>query len=492
MALTRIDSNMFSGSPTQLDYKQSVRCATTASITLSGLQTIDGISVVDLDRVLVKDQGTASQNGIYVVSTGAWARSSDMDISNEVTSGAFCYVEAGTSNAASGWALSTTGAIVVGSTNLTYVQITGLGQVTVTSGLTKTGNTISVASGGVTAAKLNADVFTTARSQTNQTLTDASNVVYASAGPSGSAFSFRNKIIGGDFTTNPWQRGTSFTAPAHGAYTADRFVVGHSMDGVVNVIKTADAPTATQAGSFTQHCLHVDVTTADTSIAATQYYSCYQMVEGLNAACFGFGQAGTRYVTLSFWHKHTKTGIYCVSIGNGACGRSYVAEYTQAVTDVWEKAVITIPVDTSGTWLYDNGVGIRLWFTLAAGTSYQTTANTWTAGNYLATANQVNALDSTANNFKIALVQLEAGSVATPFEHRPYGTELALCQRYFFRGVYAYATNPTPFFFKTTMRANPTCTPESGTTFGTSYPDLVNVISGTVGAYYTGSASAEL
>jgi hypothetical protein len=89
-------------------------------------------------------------------------------------------------------------------------------------------------------------------------------------------------------------------------------------------------------------------------------------------------------------------------------------------------------------------------------------------------------------------IQLEEGSTATPFEHRPISTELALCQRYFFRGVYTYATNPTPFFFKTTMRANPTCTPESGTTFGTSYPDLVNVISGTVGAYYTGSASAEL
>jgi hypothetical protein len=76
-----------------------------------------------------------------------------------------------------------------------------------------------------------------------------------------------------------------------------------------------------------------------------------------------------------------------------------------------------------------------LWFTLAAGTSYQTTANTWTAGNYLASANQVNALDSTANNFKIALVQLEAGSTATPFEHRPYGIELALCQRYYWKGA---------------------------------------------------------
>ena len=85
MALTRIDSNMFSGSPTELDYKQSVRCATTTNIALNGLQTIDGVSVVDLDRVLVKNQNTGSENGIYVVnSTGDWTRTIDMDVDNEL------------------------------------------------------------------------------------------------------------------------------------------------------------------------------------------------------------------------------------------------------------------------------------------------------------------------------------------------------------------------------------------------------------------------
>lgn len=246
----------------------------------------------------------------------------------------------------------------------------------------------------------------------------------------GGALGFRNKIIGGDFTTNPWKRGTSFASVIDGKYTADRFQYSFNTSSVVTINKTADAPTAAQAGVFTQHCLHVDVTTADVSTAASDFCLIGQKIEGLNATSFGFGQAGTRYVTLSFWHKHTKTGIYCVSFINSATNRSYVAEYTQAVSDLWEKAEIAVPVDTTGTWLYDNGIGLRVSFAITMGTTYHTSPNIWQAGNFLSTINQVNALDNVANNFKIALVQLEAGSTATPFENRHYGTEFELCARY--------------------------------------------------------------
>jgi predicted dinucleotide-utilizing enzyme len=462
MALTRIDSNMLSGSPTQLDYKQSVRCATTASITLSGLQTIDGISVVDLDRVLVKDQGTASQNGIYVVSTGAWARSSDMDISNEVTSGAFCYVEAGTSNAASGWALSTTGAIVVGSTNLTYVQITGLGQVTVTSGLTKTGNTISVASGGVTAAKLNADVFTTARSQTNQTLTDASNVVYASAGPSGSAFSFRNKIING---------GCQILQRSVGTLANDTSVYGQVDRWFMRVSATTVVSGTLAAAGGISSITNRGVDAANVTTTGNTYYCYGQRIESLNSVVLN-GKTVT--VSGKFYHNIGSTQTISVNLLKPNTADTYPTNGT-GVTDV-NSATFSAPTGTYTSFTVQ----------LTVGPSDATGGLELRIGSY----GLVSAL--TGREFVLADVQLEAGSTATPFEHRPISTELALCQRYFFRGVYTYATNPTPFFFKTTMRANPTCTPESGTTFGTSYPDLVNVISGTVGAYYTGSASAEL
>jgi hypothetical protein len=280
---------------------------------------------------------------------------------------------------------------------------------------------------------------------------------------------FKNKIIGGDFTTNPWQRGTSFAAIASGAYSADRWVNTQISSAVFSILRTADAPTASQAGIFTQHCLHIDITTADASLAATDRFEIGQIIEGLNSASFGFGQAGSRFVTLSFWHKHTKAGIHCVSLANSAGDRSYVAEYTQDVSDTWQKSTVTFPVDTTGTWLYDSSIGLRVRFSLAAGTNFQTTANTWTAGNFTATANQVNNLDSTANNFKIALVQLEAGQTATAFETRSVGQEISLCERYYqygdntsrnaiyFDGNVTSAINyPARKAFTQKMRASPT------------------------------------
>ena len=131
---------------TGLDIKDSVRIATTANITLSGTQTIDGVVLVAGNRVLVKDQTTASQNGIYIVASGAWTRSADFDNTpgTEVSPGSFTFVEEGTTNANSGWVLTTNGTIIIGTTALTFAQFSGAGQITAGAGLTKTGNTIDV------------------------------------------------------------------------------------------------------------------------------------------------------------------------------------------------------------------------------------------------------------------------------------------------------------------------------------------------------------
>jgi hypothetical protein len=334
-------------------------------------------------------------------------------------------------------------------------------------------------------------------------------------------FAGRNKIIGGDFTTNPWQRGTSFSAIAHAAYSADRWVVGYTTSAAQTASKAADAPTAAQAGTFTQNCLSLAVTTADTSIAAGDYMILVQVIEGLNAASFGFGQAGTRYVTLSFWVKGTKTGIHCVQVANSAGNRSYVAEYTINSTNTWEYKTITIPVDTTGTWLYDTGIGLNVRFVLMSGTTHHTSSpNTWIAGNPLATSNQVNALDSTSNTFKIALVQLEAGSVATTFDARSVGTELALCQRYLYKleadtadrgmGLVGQAYNTTgsilPFIFPVQPRTKVTGvtisgatdfsitvaassrTATTGLTFGAAFPNGVWLTGSTGGSLAAGDA----
>jgi hypothetical protein len=136
-----------------LSAKDSVQAATTANITLSGTQTIDGVTLSVGDRVLVKDQTTASQNGIYIVLSGSWTRASDFDTSAEVEKGAYVFVEGGTQNSDSGWVLSTDGTITIGSTSLSFTKFSGAGQITAGNGLTKTGNTLDVGAGtGITVA----------------------------------------------------------------------------------------------------------------------------------------------------------------------------------------------------------------------------------------------------------------------------------------------------------------------------------------------------
>jgi hypothetical protein len=133
-----------------LDTKPSVRIATVANITLSGSQSIDGITVVANDRVLVKDQTTPAQNGIYVVAAGAWARATDADSWTELVS-AYVFVEQGTVNAESGWVCSVDAGGTLGTTAVTWVQFSGAGQITAGGGLTKTGNTLDVGAGaGIT------------------------------------------------------------------------------------------------------------------------------------------------------------------------------------------------------------------------------------------------------------------------------------------------------------------------------------------------------
>jgi hypothetical protein len=151
-----------------LDVKASVRAATTANITLSGTQTIDGVAVIAGDRVLVKDQSTASANGIYVVAASTWSRSTDADTDAEVHAGMFTFVEEGTTNADTGWVLSTNNPIVVGSTSLTFAQFSGTGQITAGAGLTKTGNTID-AVGTSNRITVNADSIDIASTYVGQT-----------------------------------------------------------------------------------------------------------------------------------------------------------------------------------------------------------------------------------------------------------------------------------------------------------------------------------
>lgn len=134
-----------------LSIKAAARLATTANITLSGEQTIDSVAAVAGDRVLVKNQSTPSENGIYLVSASAWSRTTDADVGSELAAGAFAFVNEGTINANSGWVQTTTGTITLGSTSIVFTQFSGAGQITAGGGLTKTGNVLDVGAGtGIT------------------------------------------------------------------------------------------------------------------------------------------------------------------------------------------------------------------------------------------------------------------------------------------------------------------------------------------------------
>lgn len=235
----------------------------------------------------------------------------------------------------------------------------------------------------------------------------------------------KNAIINGDF--NIWQRGTSFTSIADSTYSADCWEYFKNGTMVHDITRSTDVPTVAQAGRLFNYSFLVDCTTADASIAAGEYCDIRQKIEGYN-----FLPLAQKTITFSFWVKATKTGTYCVFLSNSVPDRSYIAEYTVNVTDTWEFKTVTVTASPSaGTWDYTNGVGLNIGFALATGSTFQTTANSWQTGSFNGTSNQVNACDSTSNNFRICGVQLEVGSVATSFEQRTFQQELLLCQRYY-------------------------------------------------------------
>lgn len=223
------------------------------------------------------------------------------------------------------------------------------------------------------------------------------------------------------------QEGTSFAALASGDYVVDGFKYVKSGAMVHTGTQAADNPAASNRLYNGSQAVKLDCTTADASIAAGDFCGLVSYVEGYDALrCYELP------FVLTFWHKHTKTGTYCVAVTNAGTDRTIVKEYSQAVADTWEKTTLIFSASPSaGTWNTTNGVGFEIRFTLAAGSTYQTTADAWNTGNYYATSNQVNACDSTANNFILTDVALYPGTRDLGFYASDFQAQLRKCQRYF-------------------------------------------------------------
>jgi hypothetical protein len=177
--------------------------------------------------------------------------------------------------------------------------------------------------------------------------------------------------------------------------------------------------------------LEVTCTTIDASMAATDQYHLLAAVEGYDAADLLAGTASAKQITVSFDMKFSVAGVYGVSIRNSATNRSFVGTVAQNSANVRESKTVTLTLDTTGTWLYTNGVGLYLSFCLAAGANFQTTAGSWQAGDLLTTSAQVNFMSSITNIGYIGRIQLEKGAVATDFEGLSYQQDLDRCKRYF-------------------------------------------------------------
>ena len=267
-----------------------------------------------------------------------------------------------------------------------------------------------------------------------------------------------NLIINGNMTVS--QRGTTFADLANGGFGVDRFIIFHSDDGAVTVSQDTTVP----AGQGFKNSMKFDVTTADTSIAAAQYYQFAQKIEGQHMAHLEWGTSNAKSVTLSFWIRSNLTGTYNVYFLNNAVNRYHPVNFTIDSANTWEKKIITVAGDTSGTWLTTNGVGMFVLWNLALGSNYLTGTNaTWgTAGPGVSGTTQANFLSSTSNELYITGVQLEVGEQATPFEHRSIGDELIRCQRYFCKTTqvryssYGATYNYVNWEFPVEMRTNPT------------------------------------
>jgi hypothetical protein len=237
---------------------------------------------------------------------------------------------------------------------------------------------------------------------------------------------FRNRIINGDMRIDQRNAGASVTVSTN-VFTVDRFMC--DMGGLSNY--TAQRSTVAPTG-FTNSLLMTMGTGA--TIDATDYAFLRQAIEGFNTADLALGTANASPFTLSFWVRSSVTGTFGVSFRNSAANTTYCATYEINSANVWEYKTVVIPAITSGTWLTDNGAGMFVFWDLGVGSTFSGTANQLNTGsNFFGVTGTTKLAATTGATFYITGVQLETGSVATPFERRPYGTELALCQRYFYK-----------------------------------------------------------
>jgi len=265
--------------------------------------------------------------------------------------------------------------------------------------------------------------------------TDASGgsnaVLYGVAAPANS-MGFRNRIINGAMVISQRNGTSSVNVPGTSyPYQMDRFYCG-GLNGVATPFtlqQVTDAPTGFS------NSVRITVANTDALGNAATEYGFQTTFEANNTSDFNLGTANAITVTLSFWAKSSLTGTFGLGVRNAPTfNRAYVATYTINSANTWEFKTITLPLDTTGTWNSSGAnASLNISWSLGVGANLRGTANTWQAGGAVQTSGSVNLVSNAAATWQITGVQLEAGSVASPFERRDYGRELMMCQRYYIK-----------------------------------------------------------
>jgi hypothetical protein len=291
----------------------------------------------------------------------------------------------------------------------------------------------------------------------------------------GNASIMKNRIINGAMVISQSAGGASVTQTTSNLYPVDRFLIFGSVTSKFTAQQSSTAPVG-----FVNSLLITS--SAATTPASGDLYILRQAIEGYNMADLNWGSANAKTVTLSFQVYSSLTGTFGGSLTNGDVNRSYPFSYTISSANTWTTISVTIAGPTSGTWNTTNGTGIRLYFNLGAGSTYNGTAGSWaTVADVTFPTGSTSVVGTSGATFYITGVQLEVGSSATGYEYRLYNQELIACQRYYYlhasgnnypvMGAGSYTINDARgvINFPVTMRTNATLSSASGTNYFTFY-----------------------
>ena len=282
--------------------------------------------------------------------------------------------------------------------------------------------------------------------------------------------SFRNLIINGDMRIDQRNAGTSYTSSNANVYTLDRWLTFETGGVSSRFTIQQNAGSVTPPTGFTNY---MGITSSVASAVTTgMIQSIAQKIEGFNASDLAWGTANAKTVTISFWVRSSLTGTFGGVLSNGAVNYSYPFNYTISVANTWEQKTITVAGPTAGTWVTNNGAGPVLQFVIGTGSTYQGSAGSWSANGYYGVTGTVDVTGTNGATLYITGVQLETGTTATDFENLQYGTQLALCQRYYYKRILGLfgvgwcvntTTTSISITFPTSMRTAPTALETTGT-----------------------------